>query len=113
MGRKLELRKALAEDPRPLLAPPAWVNGELARIPGGGVVHAGGGRLEGGWHRQDGRECLVVVAGELVVEFEDGPRRASPGEAILIEPGERHRASAPDGCLLVSIEPAAMRREDG
>lgn len=112
MGRKLELRAALADDPRPLRAPPSWVNGELARIPGDVVVHAGGGRLDGGWHRQDGRECLVVIAGELVVEFEDGPLRASPGEAILIEPGDRHRASVPDDCLLVSIEPAALRRDD-
>jgi len=55
----------------------------------------------------------VVVAGELIVEFDDGPLRGGPGEAILIGPGERHRASVPVDCLLLSIEPLGMRRADG
>jgi len=110
LGRKLDLRAALVEDPERLTAPPAWVNGELARIRGDVVLHAGGGRLDGGWHSQDGDECLVVVAGELVVEFEDGPLRAGRGEAILIGAGEWHRAWVPVDCLLLSVEPVGMRR---
>jgi mannose-6-phosphate isomerase-like protein (cupin superfamily) len=112
LGRKLDLRSALVQDPERVVAPPAWVNGELARIRGDVVLHAGGGRLDGGWHRQDGDECLVVVAGELVVEFEDGPLRAGVGEAILIGAGESHRASVPVDCLLLSVEPVGMRRTD-
>ena len=112
MGRKIDLRTALAEDPHPLTAPPAWRNGVLARIPGESVVHAGEGRLDGAWHSQDGAELLVVVEGELVVEFETGPFRAGPGEAILIAAGERHRASVPDYCLLVSVEPVGMKRTE-
>ncbi|HEY2372872.1 MAG TPA: cupin domain-containing protein [Gaiellaceae bacterium] len=112
MGWKIDLRTALADDPDPLTAPPAWTNGVLARIPGEAVVHAGGGRLDGAWHSQDGVECLIVVEGELVVEFDAGPLRAAPGEAIVIAPGERHRASVPDGCLLISVEPVGMRRDD-
>jgi mannose-6-phosphate isomerase-like protein (cupin superfamily) len=113
LGHKLDLRRALTEDPRPLTAPPAWVNGELTRIRGDVILHAGGGRLDGGWHRQDGDECLVIVAGELIVEFDDGRLRAGPGEAILIGPGERHRAEVPVDCLLLSIEPVGMRRTHG
>lgn len=112
MGRKLDLRAVVADDPRPLTAPPAWANGELARIAGGVVLHAGAGRLEGSWHRQDGDECLVVIAGELVVEFDGGPLRAGPGQAILIAAGERHRAAVVDDCLLLSVEPAGLRRLD-
>lgn len=112
MGRKVDLRTALAEDPNPLIAPPAWTNGVVARIPGEAVVHAGAGRLDGAWHAQDGAECLIVVEGELVVEFDAGPLRAAPGEAILIAAGERHRASVRDGCLLISVEPVGMRRID-
>jgi mannose-6-phosphate isomerase-like protein (cupin superfamily) len=112
MGRKLEVRAALVEDPNPLTAPPAWVNGELARIGGDVVLHAGGGRLDGGWHSQDGAECLIVLTGELVVEFEEGPLRAAAGEGILIDAGERHRASVPVDCLLLSIEPVGMQRID-
>jgi hypothetical protein len=63
MGRKIHLRTALAEDPDPLTALPAWTNGVVARIPGEAVVHAGGGRLDGAWHAQDGTECLIVVEG--------------------------------------------------
>ena len=112
MARKLDLRQSLTDDPHALLAPPAWRNGELTRIAGDVVLHSGGGRLEGSWHRQDGDECLVVVSGELVVEFDDGTLRAAPGEAILISAGERHRASVPDDCLLLSVEPVALRRLD-
>jgi quercetin dioxygenase-like cupin family protein len=112
MGRKLDLRAALVEDPDPLTAPPAWVNGELARIRGDVVLHAGGGRLDGSWHSQDGDECLVVLAGELVVEFDEGPLRAGAGEVILIVAGERHRASVPVDCVLLSVEPVGMRRSD-
>jgi mannose-6-phosphate isomerase-like protein (cupin superfamily) len=112
MGRKLDLRAALVEDPDPLTAPPAWMNGELARIRGDVVLHAGGGRLDGSWHSQDGDECLVVFAGELVVEFDEGPLRAGAGEGILIGAGERHRASVPVDCVLLSVEPVGMRRSD-
>ena len=112
MGRKLDLRAALVEDPNPLTAPPSWVNGELARMRGDVVLHAGGGRLDGSWHRQDGDECLVVLAGELVVELDEGPLRARAGEAILICAGERHRASVPVDCLLLSIEPVGMQRSE-
>jgi mannose-6-phosphate isomerase-like protein (cupin superfamily) len=112
VGRKLDLRAALVEDPKALTAPPAWVNGELARMRGDVVLHAGGGRLDGSWHSQDGDECLVVLAGELVVEFDEGPLRACAGEGILIGAGDRHRASVPVDCLLLSIEPVGMQRSE-
>lgn len=112
MGAKIDLRRALEGDST-MTASPSWKNAEVGTVNDTVVLHAGGGRLEGGWHRQDSDECLLVVEGELVVEFDDGPVRAGPGEAILIAAGERHRAAVPSGCLLLSVEAIAMRRIDG
>ncbi len=84
MGKKIRLRDALASDAAPLRAPPAWTNTELTTVNGVSVLHAGSGRLDGGWHRQTSDEFLLVLEGELVIEFEAGPLAAGPGEAILI-----------------------------
>lgn len=113
MGRRIDLRSALARDPAPLRAPPSWLNTDVGTVNGAVVMHAGGGRLEGLWHRQDSDEFLLVVTGELVVEFESGPLVAGPGQAILIAKGERHRTAVADDCLLLSVEAIGMRRVDG
>jgi quercetin dioxygenase-like cupin family protein len=113
VGTKISLRDALALDPTPLRAPPAWANTEIGTVNGVSVLHAGAGRLDGGWHRQTSDEFLLVLEGELRVEFESGPLLAGPGEAIHIAAGERHRAVVPDGCLLLSVEAVGMRRTDG
>ena len=110
MGRKIRLEQALESDPAPLRAPPDWVNAELAVVNGKTALHAGNGRLDGSWHRQDSDEFLLVLRGQLTVEFDDAALSAGPGEAILIGAGERHRAAVPDGCLLVSVEAAGMKR---
>ncbi len=112
MAKKIELRRALDTDPAPLRAPPAWINSELATVNGVTVLHAGGGRLDGRWHRQDSDEFLLVLEGELTVEFDSGSLSAGPGEAILIDAGERHRAAVPVACLLLSVEGVGMQRSD-
>jgi mannose-6-phosphate isomerase-like protein (cupin superfamily) len=113
MGRKISLRDALASDPAPLRAPPAWTNAELGVVNGVSVLHAGSGKLNGGWHRQTSDEFLLVLEGQLIVEFDAGPLAAGPGEAILIAAGERHRAAVPADCLLLSVEGVGMKRTDG
>ena len=110
MGRKIRLEEVLESDPAPLRAPPDWINTELGLVNGKTVLHAGTGRLDGSWHRQDSDEFLLVLRGELTIDFDDGPLTAGPGEAILIGAGERHRAAARDGCLLLSVEAAGMKR---
>jgi len=112
VGKKISLRDALASDPTPLRAPPGWTNTELGTVNGVSVLHAGSGRLDGGWHHQTSDEFLLVLDGELVVEFDAGPLAAGPGEAILISAGERHRAAVPTDCLLLSVEAVGMRRTD-
>ena len=112
VGRKVALRHALASDPAPLRAPPSWTNAEIGTLNGVTVLHAGAGRLEGGWHRQTSDEVLLVLEGQLVVEFDEGPLTAGPGEAILISAGERHRAVVPRDCLLLAAEAVGMRRTE-
>ena len=112
MGSKIDLRRALATDPAPLTAPPAWKNSEVAIVNGATVLHAGAGRLDGRWHRQDSDEFLLVLEGALTVEFDAGPLSAGPGEAILISAGERHRAAVPSDCLLLSVEAVGMKRSE-
>ena len=113
MAKKVSLRDALANDPAPLRAPPAWMNAEVGTVNGATVLHAGAGRLDGGWQRQTSVEFLLVLEGELVVEFDSGPLAAGPGEAILIAAGERHRSAVPADCLLLSVEAVDMKRTDG
>jgi quercetin dioxygenase-like cupin family protein len=113
VGRKISLRDALASDPSPLRAPPAWTNSELGTVNAVTVLHAGSGKLDGSWHRQTSDEFLLVLEGELVVEFGAGPLAAGPGEAILIAAGERHRTAVPVDCLLLSVEAVGMERIDG
>jgi quercetin dioxygenase-like cupin family protein len=113
VGRKIRLEHALANDPDPLKAPPAWANTEIGTINQGTVLHAGAGRLEGKWHRQDSDEFLLVLRGELRVEFDSGPLTAGPGEGILIGKGERHRTAVIEDCLLLSVEASDMKRFEG
>ncbi len=113
VGRKISLRDALSSDPAPLRAPPAWTNSALGTVNGVSVLHAGSGKLDGRWHRQTSDEFLIVLEGELIVEFDAGPLAAGPGEAILIAAGERHRAAVHADCLLLSVEGVGMERTDG
>ena len=113
VGRKISLRTALTSDPAPLRAPPSWTNSEIGVVNGVSVLHAGSGTLDGAWHRQTSDEFLLVVEGELVVEFDAGPLTAGRGEGILIAAGERHRAAVPVDCLLLSVEGVGMQRTDG
>jgi mannose-6-phosphate isomerase-like protein (cupin superfamily) len=85
VGRKIRLEHALATDPAPSRLDP----------------------------RQDSDEFLLVIRGELQVEFDSGPLTAGPGEGILISKGERHRAAVQDDCLLLSVEAEGMKRFEG
>ena len=89
MDRKISLRRALADDPDPMRAPPDWANSELGTLNGSVVLHAGHGTLEGRWHSQDSDEFLLVLD------------------------GERHRTAVPGSCTLLSVEGVAMNRIEG
>lgn len=53
---------------------------------------------DGFWYEQWGDEWVLVVAGEAVIEFEDGYRRClRPGDWIVLHAHVRHRVAATFG----------------
>jgi len=83
------------------------MNSELGTVNGVSVLHAGSGRLNGSWHRQTSDVFLLVLQGDLIVEFEAGPLAAGPGEAILIAAGDRIAPRFPrDVCCFPSTPSA-------
>ena len=112
MVRHFDLQESLRTVPGRPTAPPGWTNAEVATVNDRVVLHAGGGSLRGEWHRQDSDECLVVLRGELRVDFDDETVLVGPGEGVLIRAYERHRTAVPDEALLLSVEAMDMRRLD-
>ena len=110
MERHFKLEEALRTSPNSLTAPPDWTNVEVATVNKTVILHAGGGRLEGEWHRQDSDEVLLVLQGELIVDFDDGQVSVGPGEGVRIKEQERHRTEVPENALLLSIEATDMQR---
>ena len=110
MERHFKLEESLRTSPNRLTAPPDWTNVEVATVNETVILHAGGGRLEGEWHRQDSDEVLLVLQGELIVDFDDGQVSVGPGEGVLIKEQERHRTEVPENALLLSIEATDMQR---
>jgi len=110
MGVHFKLEESLRTASNPLTAPPGWKNAEIATINETVVLHAGGGQLQGEWHRQNSDESLIVLQGELKVYFEDRQISVGPGEGVLIGAHERHRTEVPEHALLLSIEATDMQR---
>ncbi|MGF1472280.1 MAG: cupin domain-containing protein [Rubrobacteraceae bacterium] len=110
MKRHFELEASLRESPNPLTAPPDWTHAEVATVNDAVVLHAGGGRLQGEWHRQDSDEVLVVLRGELRVDFDDEHISVGPGQGVFIRAHERHRTEVPEDALLLSVEATHMQR---
>ena len=60
------------------------------------------------WHAHASEdEMFLVLAGELVIEFEDRPAvTLGPGQACVVPRGVRHNPVARAECLLALVEPA-------
>lgn len=110
MERHFKLEESLRTSPNRLTAPPDWTNAEVATVNDAVVLHAGGGRLQGKWHRQDSDEVLVVLRGKLIVSFDEEQVSVGPGEGVLIRAHERHRTEVPEDALLLSVEAVDMQR---
>ena len=67
------------------------------------VTLAPGGVI--GRHPAQGRQVLVVLAGEAQVAGYDATvRTIGPGEAAVWEPGEAHETRSPSGLLAMIVE---------
>ena len=87
-------------------APPAWANVRIGTVNATTVVHSGGGELSGAWHSQDSDEMLIVLAGNCMVDTNEGPLHAGPGDIVSIVAGEAHRVETEPGTRLVAVESA-------
>lgn len=96
----------------PASAPPRWTNARVGVLNDQVVIHAGGGELEGSWHRQDSDEILIVLDGACTVDGEVGAIRAGPGQCVLVAAHERHRVTCLPGTILVAVEASAAKRYD-
>lgn len=64
-------------------------------------------RLKGDfvWHRHDDTdEAFLVLQGELVIEFRDGPITLRRGELLVVPRGMEHITRAPGECAVLIIE---------
>ena len=69
-------------------------------------------KLEGEyvWHSHaDEDEMFLVVHGELVIEFRDGPVTVRPGEFCVVPRGVEHRPVAGELVSVVLFEPQTVR----
>jgi len=69
-------------------------------------------KLEGEyvWHSHaDEDEMFLVVDGELVIEFRDGPVTLKPGEFCIVPRGVEHRPVAQQLVSIVLFEPQSVR----
>lgn len=69
-------------------------------------------KLEGEyvWHSHaDEDEMFLVVHGELVIEFRDGPVTVCPGEFCVVPRGVEHRPVAGELVSVVLFEPQTVR----
>ena len=69
-------------------------------------------KLEGEyvWHSHaDEDEMFLVVHGELVIEFRDGPVTVRPGEFCVVPRGVEHRPVARELVSVVLFEPQTVR----
>lgn len=49
------------------------------------------------WHRHSTEQVLIVTQGEGIVENESETLHVTPGDVVVIPPGERHWHGAMDG----------------
>jgi mannose-6-phosphate isomerase-like protein (cupin superfamily) len=61
------------------------------------------------WHRHEhADELFWILAGELIIEFRDGPVTLRTGEMMVIPRGVEHRPVAAEEVHMALIEPAGV-----
>jgi len=59
------------------------------------------------WHSHpDTDEAFLVLAGEMVIDFRDGPAKLEQGELLVVPKGVEHKPRAEEECHVMLIEPA-------
>jgi mannose-6-phosphate isomerase-like protein (cupin superfamily) len=85
-----------------------WYNQTLCKVDESvvrlGVVHG-----EYHWHKHDDEdEFFYVVSGHFLIDLEDRVIDLSPGKAVVIPKGVRHRPRAPERTVILMVERAGI-----
>ena len=68
-------------------------------------------RMEGAYlyHQHPKDEMYLVLEGEIVIEYADGPAVVlGPGESLVVRAGERHRSRSDSGALVLMFKARDM-----
>ena len=85
-----------------------WYNQTLCKVDESvvrlGVVHG-----EYHWHKHDNEdEFFYVVSGQLLIDLDERTIDLTPGKAVVIPKGVRHRPRAPKRTVIVMVERAGI-----
>jgi mannose-6-phosphate isomerase-like protein (cupin superfamily) len=86
----------------------AWYNQTLCRV-NDSVVRLGVVTGEYHWHKHDADdEFFFVVEGQFLIDLEDRSVELSPGQGFVVPRGIVHRTRAPERCVILMVETAAI-----
>lgn len=85
-----------------------WWNQTLVKV-NESVVRLGIVQGEYHWHKHDDEdEFFYVVSGRFLIDLEDRTIDLTPGKAVMIPRGVRHRPRAPEKTVILMVEGAGI-----
>lgn len=85
-----------------------WWNQTLVKV-NESVVRLGIVQGEYHWHKHDDEdEFFYVVSGRFLIDLEDRTIDLTPGQAVVIPKGVRHRPRAPEKTVILMVEGAGI-----
>jgi len=85
-----------------------WYNQTLCQVDES-VVRLGVVKGEYHWHHHETEdEFFYVVSGRLLIDLEEGCVDLTPGKAVVIPKGVRHRPRAPERTVILMVERAGI-----
>lgn len=85
-----------------------WYNQTLCQVDGS-VVRLGVVEGEYHWHHHENEdEFFYVVSGRFLIDLEDRTIDLTPGKAVVVPKGIRHRPRAPEHTVILMVERAGI-----
>ena len=85
-----------------------WYNQTLCSV-NDSVIRLGVMQGEYHWHHHDeDDEFFYVVDGEFIIDLDDRSVTLEPRQGFVVPRGVRHRTRAPERCIVLMVETAAI-----
>jgi mannose-6-phosphate isomerase-like protein (cupin superfamily) len=85
-----------------------WYNQTLCKV-NDSVVRLGVMQGEYHWHKHDSDdEFFFVLDGHFIIDLQDGTVILGPREGFVVPKGTLHRTRAPERCVILMVETAAI-----